>query len=74
MQTHALFWRALVAFLVLPMTVAFIAPWLLLPEEAGFGVRALPIVVSGTGLLLWCARDFYVAGRGTLLGRHRNTS
>src|SRR4051812_32435188 len=26
----------------------------------------LPIVGVGTALLLWCVRDFYVAGRGTL--------
>lgn len=64
--TPGLFWRALVAFLALPGIVAFLVPWILVRSEARFDVKALPIVVAGTGLLLWCVRDFYVAGRGTL--------
>ena len=66
MQTSGLFWRALVAFLALPAVVAFLVPWLLRPSEAGLDLIALPIVVVGAGLLLWCVRDFYVAGQGTL--------
>ena len=61
--------RALVAFLVLPGTVAFLIPVLLLPS----GIRGQSVyipglipVVLGTVLLLWCVREFYVAGRGTL--------
>lgn len=65
-QTSGLFWRALLASLALPATVTFLVPWLLLPSDARFDVTALPIVVAGTGLLLWCIRDFYVAGHGTL--------
>ena len=61
-----LFWRALMAFVALPGVVAFLVPWLLRPRgghprPAGFVPLGLGIV-----LLLWCVRDFYVAGRGTL--------
>jgi protein-S-isoprenylcysteine O-methyltransferase Ste14 len=61
-----LFWRALAAFLALPGIVAFLVPWLLAPRAASIRVTLLPIVGVGTVLLLWCVRDFYVAGRGTL--------
>ena len=63
-------WRALFAFLALPGVVAIAVPaWF-----ASNGLRAggrfhsaglLPLVL-GLVLLLWCVRDFYVAGRGTL--------
>jgi protein-S-isoprenylcysteine O-methyltransferase Ste14 len=65
-QTSELFWRAVVAFLALPTVVAFVVPWLLHPASARFHVGALPVVAVGTLLLVWCVRDFYVAGRGTL--------
>ncbi|MFN8670021.1 MAG: isoprenylcysteine carboxylmethyltransferase family protein [Gemmatimonadaceae bacterium] len=63
-----LFARALLAFLALPGVVAFVVPLALLRPA---GIRALTpaggVVVSvGIVLLLWCVRDFYVAGRGTL--------
>src|SRR5215510_12551995 len=61
-----LFWRAVLAFLALPTMVALIVPWLLLPDTWQFHVAAIPALVVGTVLLLWCVRDFYVAGRGTL--------
>ena len=54
------------AFLALPAIVAFLVPWLLVPGTARFHAVALPGVVVGTGLLLWCVRDFFVAGHGTL--------
>ena len=61
--------RAMLAFLVCPGTVAFFVPLVLLaPGGPGSFVDALgllPILV-GFGLLLWCVREFYVAGRGTL--------
>jgi len=60
------FWRALTAFLVLPGTAAFLIPWLIWPDGAPLRMVGLPILVIGTVLLLWCVRDFYVAGRGTL--------
>lgn len=61
-----MFWRALTAFLVLPGTFAFLVPWLLRPADARF--RAVGLVPLGLGvvLLLWCVRDFYVSGRGSL--------
>jgi protein-S-isoprenylcysteine O-methyltransferase Ste14 len=61
--------RAMLAFLILPGTVAFFVPlFLLAPGGPGFFVDALGLVplVAGIGLLLWCVREFYVAGRGTL--------
>lgn len=60
------FWRAVVAFLLLPGTVAFIVPALLRPVTTQVHVVGVPILLVGVFLLLWCVRDFYVAGRGTL--------
>lgn len=63
------FWRALLAFVALPGLVAGAVPALL----SGLGRRPLNGHLAGAGLLalglaglLWCVRDFYVAGRGTL--------
>jgi protein-S-isoprenylcysteine O-methyltransferase Ste14 len=61
--------RALVAFLVMPGTVAFVVPVLLAPQPGPRAdVRWLGFVplVLGSFLLLWCVRDFYVTGKGTL--------
>src|SRR5436305_1865225 len=66
MSTRRRFGPALLAFLALPGIVAFVVPWLLRPVAARFHSAGLPIIAAGTGLLLWCVRDFYVAGRGTL--------
>lgn len=61
--------RALLAFLALPGVVAFAVPvawrwWGGAPTLAHpLGLLALGL---GTLGLLWCVRDFYVAGRGTL--------
>jgi protein-S-isoprenylcysteine O-methyltransferase Ste14 len=66
---NRLFWQALLAFLVLPGMVAFVVPLMLLaPGAPGGFVDALGLVplALGSVLLLWCVRDFYVAGRGTL--------
>ena len=60
------FWSAVTAFLVLPGTVAFLVPWLLRPIGGRIHVAGVPLLVVGIGLLLWCVRDFYVAGRGSL--------
>jgi len=65
-RSGGLFWRALIAFLALPGMVAFVIPWLLRPRNVGIqAIGLLPLIV-GTALLLWCVRDFYVAGRGSL--------
>ena len=64
--TSGLFWRALTAFLALPGMVAFVVPFLLRPPNARIHSMGLVPLVLGTFLLLWCVRDFYVAGRGSL--------
>ena len=60
------FWSAAIAFLVCPGTVAFLVPLLLRPVGARIGLGGIPLLVTGLGLLLWCVRDFYVGGRGSL--------
>lgn len=61
-----LFWKALTAFLVLPGTIAFLVPWLLHPPAEQFRPLGWGPFALGVVLLLWCVRDFYVAGRGSL--------
>ena len=63
-----LFVRALIAFLALPGMVAFIVPALLVPsiQTRVVHVEALVPFLAGLLVLLWCVRDFYVAGKGTL--------
>ena len=63
-------WRALFAFLALPGIVAIAVPAWYAARALGAGapfhaVGLLPLVL-GFALLLWCVRDFYVAGKGTL--------
>jgi len=63
-------WRALLAFLALPGIVAIALPgWFAAAElRSGHGfhpVGLLPLL-GGLGLLLWCVREFYVSGKGTL--------
>ena len=64
-----MFTRALVAFLVLPGMVAFMIPatWLWYTGRTQLD-QPLGLVVLGVGVvgLLWCVRDFYVSGKGTL--------
>lgn len=64
-----LLWRAMAAFLILPGTVAFLIPLLVLaPGGRQAFVNELGLIPLGMGvvLLLWCVREFYVSGRGTL--------
>jgi protein-S-isoprenylcysteine O-methyltransferase Ste14 len=61
--------RALAAFVALPGMVAFVLPiWI--GTSTGRPVRYLVpasvLLGGGTFLLLWCVREFYLAGRGTL--------
>src|SRR5690349_3976719 len=64
---NKLFWQAVFAFLALPGVIAFVVPALVLrPNGAAFHRIGMVPIVIGTVLLLWCVRDFYVAGRGTL--------
>jgi protein-S-isoprenylcysteine O-methyltransferase Ste14 len=61
--------RALVAFLALPGVVAFVLPaWIGVSggQGAGHAIPAAALLTPGTALLIWCVREFYVAGRGTL--------
>lgn len=63
-----MFARAALAFLVLPGTVAFLVPLLLLRAPGQRWVNPVGLVPLAIGviLFLWCVRDFYVAGKGTL--------
>jgi len=64
-----LFLRALAAFLLLPGTFAGVIPALIVSNDGsrgnGFSVGWIPLAF-GVAILLWCVRDFYVAGKGTL--------
>jgi protein-S-isoprenylcysteine O-methyltransferase Ste14 len=63
------FLRALLAFLVLPGVVAFIIPPLLAAIDPWRREAFLPgalVMLLGVVLVLWCVRDFYVSGKGTL--------
>lgn len=65
--TDGLFLRAVVAFLALPGLVAFAVPVLLFrPANGTFRPAGIGPLVAGTAMLLWCVRDFHIAGRGTL--------
>lgn len=64
-----MFARALFAFLVLPGTIGFLIPLVLFRPPGGwqpFAPWGLLPLGTGTLLLLWCVRDFYVTGKGTL--------
>src|ERR1700689_81013 len=65
----AMLGRAIAAFVLLPGTVAFAIP-ILIGASVGRPTRspmiALIFLLCGTAVLLWCVREFYVTGRGTL--------
>jgi protein-S-isoprenylcysteine O-methyltransferase Ste14 len=64
-----MFVRALFAFLALPGVVAFAVPIAtLLHADHTRVVRgwALAMLIGGVVGLVWCVRDFYVSGKGTL--------
>jgi protein-S-isoprenylcysteine O-methyltransferase Ste14 len=67
--THPTLPRAIAAFVALPGVVAFAVP-IAVGLSSASTVRNAPaaviVLVSGILLLLWCVREFYVAGRGTL--------
>ena len=64
-----MFVRALLAFLALPGMVAFAIPtvwvWSAGPAPLAHPLGLIPLLLGAVGLL-WCVRDFYVAGKGTL--------
>ena len=60
--------RALFSFLMLPGVIAFLIP-ITFVYYAGirdFQWAGTLVVLSGIWLLVWCVRDFYKAGKGTL--------
>ena len=63
-----MFWKAVLAFLALPGTVAFVVPLTFFLPPAPLVLDRLGVVVLllGITLLLSTVREFYVAGRGTL--------
>jgi protein-S-isoprenylcysteine O-methyltransferase Ste14 len=64
-----LFLRALAAFLVLPGTFAGIIPALIVSADPWRGnghPAGMAPLVAGVVILIWCVRDFYAAGKGTL--------
>ena len=64
-----MFLRALFAFIALPGIVAFAIPisWLVSTSrtELAQPLGLVPLLAGCVGLL-WCVRDFYVFGKGTL--------
>ena len=64
-----MFLRAVIAFLVLPGVVAILVPvaslWLGKHTQVVQPFGLVPLVAGFMGLL-WCVRDFYVSGKGTL--------
>src|SRR5262245_52143221 len=62
--------RALFAFLALPGVVAIAVPAWFAAANLRAGGRLHPVgllpLLAGFALLLWCVRDFYVTGKGTL--------
>ncbi|HSD19304.1 MAG TPA: isoprenylcysteine carboxylmethyltransferase family protein [Anaeromyxobacter sp.] len=64
-----MFARAVLAFLAMPAIVGILVPlWIARGDPwRGPGHRAGAVLASfGLAGLLWCVRDFYVIGRGTL--------
>lgn len=63
-----MFTRALLAFLVCPGIVAIIVPatWVSVTGRSLLQPLGLVPLAVGFVALLWCVRDFYVSGKGTL--------
>lgn len=65
----SMFLRALLAFLALPGMVAGVIPLLITrldPWRTGGTPVGYVVMTLGLVILLWCVRDFYVSGKGTL--------
>lgn len=61
--------RALLAFIALPGLVAIVVPPIIAsldPWRVGPARPGLAVMAAGAFVLVWCVRDFFVAGRGTL--------
>ncbi len=61
--------KNLIFTVVVPGTVAILLPWLIAGDQAISSVAAvavaLPLLLAGTAVYLWCVWDFAVFGRGT---------
>lgn len=69
MSSVSLLIRALFAFVAMPGMVAYVVPLLLAPEahdRRAWQWLGMVLAACGSALLLWCVRDFYKAGKGTL--------
>lgn len=64
-----LFLKNLVFTLLIPATAAVYIPWLIAGERdiasGALAAVALPLLLAGSAIYLWCAWDFAVFGRGT---------
>ena len=61
--------RAITAFAAIPGLVAFAIPiaiGIVTRRPPQHAALALGLILLGTVILVWCVREFYVAGRGTL--------
>ncbi len=61
--------KAIIAFVTLPVIVAFVVPIFLIylmPKSIHPSLFGVLIILVGLLFLAWCARDFYIKGRGTL--------
>lgn len=61
--------RAITAFIAIPGMVAFaipVATGIVTRRPSQHEALALTLILLGTAVLVWCVREFYVAGRGTL--------
>jgi protein-S-isoprenylcysteine O-methyltransferase Ste14 len=64
-----MFLRAFLAFLLLPGIAAGVVPFVLSlfdPFKGDGNIFGLVLLGIGLLILLWCVRDFYVSGKGTL--------
>ena len=65
----AMFFRAVFAFLACPAVVGGVLPWILLSKD-GWRMQGTllgwPTVFLGGSVVIWCVRDFYSIGKGTL--------
>ena len=69
MSNNNLFFQVVVAFILLPgifalflpLVISYIDPW-----SHPFFLPGIIVMIIGIILLLWCIRDFYVLGKGTL--------
>ncbi len=69
MRRTSVFGQAVLAFLAMPTMVGMVAPWLIAagdPWRRSSHPTGVALAAVGLVGLLWCVRDFYVIGKGTL--------